>query len=239
VTESAVPVPRLAATVMLLRPAAEAYEVYLVRRSATMAFAAGMYAFPGGTVDPRDTATELGWVAPPNRLGLPEEEARAVVCAAVREVFEETGVLLAGPSAGTVLADVSTVDWEERRRAVEAREVGFADLLRQLGLVLRGDLLAAWSRWITPEGEPRRYDTYFFVARLPEGQRTRHIGAEASHGLWAVPAGTADLPMLPPTRTTLAQLAESSTVDDVINAAAHRDAVHPVRPRFVDGRLVF
>jgi 8-oxo-dGTP pyrophosphatase MutT (NUDIX family) len=236
VTESTVPVPRLAATVMLLRPP---YEVYLVRRASTMAFAAGMYAFPGGTVDPRDAATDLAWVAPPNRLGLPEDEARAVVCAAVREVFEETGVLLAGPSAGSVLADVSTVDWEERRRAVEARQVGFAELLRGSGLVLRGDLLAAWSRWITPEGEPRRYDTYFFAARLPEGQRTRHIGVEASHGLWAGPADTADLPMLPPTRTTLAQLAECSTVDDALNAAAHRDAVHPVRPRFVDGRLVF
>jgi 8-oxo-dGTP pyrophosphatase MutT (NUDIX family) len=220
---------------MLLRPGPE---VYLVRRAATMAFAAGMYAFPGGTVDPRDAATDLGWVGPPNRLGLPGDEARAVVCAAVREVFEETGVLLAGPSPQTVLADVSTVDWEEARRAVEAREVGFAELLRERGLVLRGDLLAAWSRWITPEVEPRRYDTYFFVARLPEGQLTRHIGAEASHGLWAAPPHTADLPMLPPTRTTLAQLAEWPTVDEAINAAAHRDAVHPVRPRFVEGRLV-
>jgi 8-oxo-dGTP pyrophosphatase MutT (NUDIX family) len=231
-----VPEPRLAATVMLLR---SPNTVYLVRRAATMAFAAGMYAFPGGTVDPRDAATDLAWVAPPNRLGLPEDEARAVVCAAVREVFEETGVLLAGPSTRTVLADVSTVDWEERRRAVEAREVGFAELLREQGLVLRGDLLAAWSRWITPESEPRRYDTYFFVARLPEGQRTRHVGAEASHGLWGSAADTADLPMLPPTRVTLAQLAECSTVDGVMNAAVHRDAVHAVRPRFVDGRLVF
>jgi 8-oxo-dGTP pyrophosphatase MutT (NUDIX family) len=156
--------PRLAATVLLLRPPRQ---VYLVRRAATMAFAGGMYAFPGGAVDPRDSATDLDWVAPPNRLGLPAGTARGVVCAAVREVFEETGVLLAGESTGAALADVSTVDWEERRRAVEAREVGFAEVLREAGLVLRGDLLAAWSRWITPESEPRRYDTYFFLARLP------------------------------------------------------------------------
>jgi len=233
---SEIPEPRPAATVLLLR---SPLEVYLVRRAKTMAFAADMYAFPGGTVDPRDAATDLAWVAPPNRLGQPEDVARAVVCAAVREVFEETGVLLAGPSEGTVLADVSTVDWEERRRAVEAREVGFAELLRAQGLMLRGDLLAAWSRWITPVGEPRRYDTYFFVARLPEGQRTRHVGAEASHGIWAAPGDTGDLPMLLPTRTTLAQLTECSTVDSAMNAAAHRDAVHPVRPRFVDGRLIF
>ncbi|HEY2668897.1 MAG TPA: NUDIX hydrolase [Rugosimonospora sp.] len=228
--------PRPAATVLLLR---SPFEVYLVRRAATMVFAGGMYAFPGGTVDPRDAATDLDWVAPPERLGLPAAEARAVVCAAVREVFEETGVLLAGPSADTVLADVSTVDWEDARHAVEAREVGFAELLRDRGLVLRGDLLAAWSRWITPEFEPRRYDTYFFVARLPEGQLTRHIGTEASHSLWAAPAETLDLPMLPPTRVTLDQLARHGGIEAALAAAAHRDAVNPVRPRLVDGRLVF
>ncbi|GAA5177723.1 hypothetical protein GCM10023322_03130 [Rugosimonospora acidiphila] len=228
--------PRPAATVLLLR---SPYEVYLVRRAASMAFAAGMYAFPGGTVDPRDAGTDLDWVAPPERLGLPADEARAVVCAAVREVFEETGVLLAGASADTVLADVSTVEWEHARRAVEAREVGFAELLRERGLVLRGDLLAAWSRWITPEFEPRRYDTYFFLARLPEGQLTRHIGTEASHSVWAAPADTAELPMLPPTRTTLDQLADYRSIDAALAAAAHRDAVNPVRPRLVDGRLVF
>jgi 8-oxo-dGTP pyrophosphatase MutT (NUDIX family) len=204
-----------------------------------MAFAGGMYAFPGGTVDPRDAATDLDWVAPPERLGLPADQARAVVCAAVREVFEETGVLLAGPSAGSVLADVSTVDWEEARHAVESRRIGFAELLRDRGLVLRGDLLAAWSRWITPEFEPRRYDTYFFLARLPEGQLTRHIGTEASASVWAAPADTRELPMLPPTRTTLDQLAEHADIDAAMAAAAHRDAVNPVRPRLVDGRLVF
>jgi 8-oxo-dGTP pyrophosphatase MutT (NUDIX family) len=228
--------PRPAATVLLLQPP---FQVYLIRRAATMAFAAGMYAFPGGGVDPRDAATELDWVAPPNRLGLPPDQARAMVCAAVREVFEETGILLAGPSADTVIADVSTVEWEESRRAVEAREIGFAELLRARGLVMRGDLLAAWSRWITPEVEPRRYDTYFFLARLPQGQLTRHIGTEASHAVWASPAQTGELPMLPPTRVTLDELASYGDIDTALAAAAHRDAVNPVRPRLVDGRLVF
>jgi 8-oxo-dGTP pyrophosphatase MutT (NUDIX family) len=236
VTPEPVAPPRPAATVLLLRPP---LHVYLVRRAATMAFAGGMYAFPGGTVDPRDAGTDLDWVAPPERLGLPADQARAVVCAAVREVFEETGVLLAGADAGSVLPDVSTADWEEARRAVEAREIGFAQLLRERGLVLRGDLLAAWSRWITPEFEPRRYDTYFFLARLPEGQLTRHIGTEASHAAWAAPADTGDLPMLPPTRVTLEQLARFDSVDAALAGALHRDAVTPVRPRLVDGRLVF
>jgi 8-oxo-dGTP pyrophosphatase MutT (NUDIX family) len=207
-------VPRPAATVLLLRPP---LDVYLIRRAPTMAFAAGMYAFPGGTVDSRD----------------PD-----VACAAVREVFEETGVLLAGPSPTEVVADVSTVDWEDARRAVEAREVGFADLLRERGLVLRDDLLVPWSRWVTPEFEPRRYDTCFFLARLPLGQRTRHIEGEASHALWSPPDRAAGLPMLPPTRVTLAQLAAYRTVDEAWTAAADRDLT-PVRPVVVDDRLVY
>src|SRR5436190_22482623 len=194
--------PRLAATVLLLRPP---FEVYLIRRAHTMAFAAGMYAFPGGAVDPRDRDVE--WVAPAHRLGLPDREARAVACAAVREVFEETGILLAGRTPEDVLPDVSGPEWDRVRRAVEAREVGLAEVLRERGLVLRVDLLVPWSRWITPEFEPRRFDTYFFVAPLPVGQRTRDPGGEASHAVWRRPDDVRDLPMLPPTRANLAQLA--------------------------------
>ncbi len=226
--------PRLAATVLLLRPP---LDVYLIRRVRTMAFAAGMYVFPGGTVDPRDT--DVDWVAPVHRLGLPDAHARAVACAAVREAFEETGVLLAGRSADDVLPDVSTADWEEARRAVEAREVGFADLLRERRLVLRADLLAAWSRWITPEFEPRRYDTFFFLARLPLGQRTREVGGEASHAVWVPAASAPDLPMLPPTRVSIAQLAAAGSIEAAVAAAAERDVATPVKPRVVDGRLVY
>ncbi len=224
--------PRLAATVLLLRPP---LRVYLIRRARTMVFAADMYAFPGGSVDPRDADVE--WVAPAHRLGLPDARARAVACAAVREVFEETGVLLAGRSPADVLADVSTDDWEQARRAVEAREVGFAELLRTRGLVLRADLLVPWSRWITPEFEPRRYDTYFFVARMPLGQRTREVGGEASHALWVTPQEAADLPMLPPTRVTLGQLAAAGSIEAVM--AAERDVATPVTPRVVGDRLVY
>lgn len=224
---------RPAATVMLLREPAGVPEVYLLRRASTMAFAPGMYAFPGGAVDPRDAFVEVDWVAPDHRLGLPSDAARAVVCAAVREVFEETGVLLAGASRDTVLADVSAPDWEDARAAVEARTIGFAELLRERGLVLRGDLLAPWSRWITPEHEPRRYDTHFFVTRLPQGQLTRRAGGEASHAEWLSPAAAADLPMLLPTQVTLSELAGFRSVAAAMAAAAGRDAATPVRPRLV------
>ena len=212
--------PRPAATVLLLRPDGPGYQVYLIRRAARMAFAAGMYAFPGGTVDPGDTGFD--WVAP---AGVPED----VACAAIREVFEETGVLLTEGSA-----EVS----EEDRLAVEDRTLGFADLLRDRGLVPRAELLAPWARWITPEFEPRRYDTWFFLARLPGGQRTRRAGGEASHAAWLSPAATADLPMLPPTRAILGDLARYATIDEAFSAAGRRDAATPVMTRVVDGRLV-
>jgi 8-oxo-dGTP pyrophosphatase MutT (NUDIX family) len=232
---------RLASTVVLLRPAADSgggFEVYAIRRAATMAFAAGMYAFPGGAVDPRDFTVDLDWAGPPPgewaaRLGLDEATARAVLCAAVREVFEESGVLLAGPDPATVVGDVSGDEWEAARVALIERTVGFAEFLAGRGLVPRTDLLAPWSRWITPDFEPRRYDTYFFLALLPGGQRTRDVGGEAAHTRWAAPATLAGdgTPMLPPTHVTLRQIAHHPTIEAVLAAAAARDPSRPVQPR--------
>src|SRR5258705_8188202 len=133
--------PRLASTVVLLR---EPFEAYVIRRVATMAFAASMYVFPGGGVDPRDAAVQPDWAGPSPaewaaRLRLDESVARSVVCAAVREVFEESGVLLAGPDGSTVVGDVSGADWEAARLALIARDLGFAEFLSRRGLVLRSD----------------------------------------------------------------------------------------------------
>ncbi|MEW2375843.1 NUDIX domain-containing protein [Micromonospora sp. NPDC047812] len=233
--------PRVAATVLLLRPAGDDFEVYLIRRVAAMAFG-GMYAFPGGGVDPSDSQAHLDWAGPTpagwgERLGLTPEAAQAVVCAAAREVFEEAGVLLAGPDAQTVVGDVSGDDWEADRVALEQRRGGFADLLARRGLTLRSDLLLPWSRWITPEFEPRRFDTYFFVALLPEGQRTRDVSGEADHTLWVRPADAlaraeaGELTMLPPTLVSLAQVAAGGDLAGVARAAASRDAATPVTPR--------
>ena len=193
--EATPPEPRLAATVVLLRQqhagggnqgsdqrsgdqggSDGGPQAYLLRRRATMAFAGGMYAYPGGGVDPRDSAgagTALRWAGPgpeewAERLGCSPETAQAVVCAAVRETFEEAGVLLAGADERSVVADVSGPEWREARAALEGHRLSFAEFLTERGLVLRSDLLGAWSRWITPEFEERRYDTYFFVAVLPD-----------------------------------------------------------------------
>jgi len=224
---------------VLLRPAATGFEVYALRRAASMAFAPGMYAFPGGSVDPGDAADGAAWSGPApdvwaRRLGLDVAGARGVVCAAVRELFEESGVLLAGPAHAPdrSTVDFSAAQWEQARLALVARELDLATLLNRHGLALRSELLTGWTRWLTPEFEPRRYDTYFFVARLPQGQSTRDVGGEAAEVVWLPPAQAAQLPMLPPTAWTLRSLAEYSTVDGVL--AAERDLTAAVTPRLVD-----
>ncbi|MFG1916359.1 NUDIX hydrolase [Micromonospora sp. NPDC048898] len=233
--------PRVAATVLLLRPTDADFEVYVIRRVAAMTFG-GMYAFPGGGVDRSDSAAHLDWAGPPptewaGRLGVTPDAAQAVVCAAAREVFEEAGVLLAGPDPATVVGDVSGDDWETARQRLEGRQLGFAELLADRQLTLRSDLLLPWSRWITPEFEPRRFDTYFFVALLPAGQRTRDVSGEADHTLWIRPADAltraqaGELTMLPPTLVTLAQVAAAGDLPGVAQAAANRDAATPVTPR--------
>jgi 8-oxo-dGTP pyrophosphatase MutT (NUDIX family) len=228
-------VPRVAATVVLLRSVPEGgFEAYVIRRAASMAFASGMYAFPGGGVDPADAHQELSWAGSPPRLGRPPDETQAVVCAAAREVFEETGVLLAGYDPETT---VNGGDWEADRGALVRREVPFAELLTRRGLVLRADLLGAWARWITPEFEPRRFDTYFFVAALPAGQGTRDVSGEADHTMWVRPAdavaryAAGEIAMLPPTVVMLRELAAYPDVAGVLAAAAERDAATAVVPR--------
>lgn len=235
--------PRRAATVVLLRSAVAGFQVYVMRRAPSMAFAAGMYAFPGGVVDPHDEAVHVAWAGPAekdwaDRLGLDVPGARAVICAAVREVFEECGVLLAGPDADSVVGDVSGPGWEAARLALLAREVGLAELLADRRLTLRSDLLAPWSRWLTPESEPRRYDTYFFLADLPAEQRTRDVGGEADHAVWVTAAEALDLPMLPPTAATLRRLTGYPDKEGALAAGGDQDLTRAVRPRLEGGRFV-
>lgn len=181
--------PRLAATVILLRDGAGGLEIYTQRRAATMAFAPGMYAFPGGSVAPEDAEPRTEIDAPSAvHMGLPPESARSVLRAAVRELIEETGVRLAP------------------------------------------ETLAPWARWLTPEFEPRRFDTFFFLAPLPPGQLPAEAAGEADHAVWVSPAEALRLPMLPPTQHTLATLARFPDVASAVAAAAQRDVSVPIQP---------
>ncbi|MEV6168266.1 NUDIX hydrolase [Streptomyces sp. NPDC051954] len=243
--------PKRAATVMLLKDTDTGPAVHMLRRRASMAFAGGAYAYPGGGVDPRDDEHLIRWAGPTrawwaDRLGVDEPTAaQAIVCAAVRETYEEAGVLLAGPTPDSVVGDTTGDDWEADRAALVARDLSFAEFLERRGLVLRSDLLGAWTRWITPEFEPRRYDTWFFVAALPEGQRTRNVSEEADRTVWTTPADAAtsydkgELLMMPPTIATLRQLTPYATAAEALAAAPGRDMT-PVlaRARLEDDEIV-
>ncbi len=229
--------PRDASTVVLLRPGdgtPGGLEVYLLRRHVDMAFAAGMCVFPGGGVDERDFDADVGWVGPDpavwaDLLGTDEAFARALVAAACRETFEESGVLLAGPSADTVVADTTGEDWEADRLRLEAHEVSFTDVLERRGLRLRTDLLRLWGSWVTPVFEPRRFHARFFVAQLPAGQVTRDVSTESDGVHWmrvrdairSVDEG--EMLMLSPTYCTCLELYDATEPTQVLAAAADRD----------------
>ena len=243
------PAVRAAATVMVLRPGLASFEVFMLRRNASMAFAAGMHVFPGGGVDDRDADPGLTWFGPPPQalataLGTDPAQARALLAAAVRETFEECGVLLAGHDQDHLVEAVDDEAWEiDRVRLAEGR-TGLADVLGRRGLGVRADLLHPWAHWITPAFEQRRYDTRFFVAGLPTGQLARDLGGEADRAHWLAPAEALRMDqrgeaiLMPPTRVCLEELAAGA---DLAAVLATPRALRPVLPRLErrpDGRVV-
>jgi len=241
--------PKAAATVLLVRDGQHGVEVFMLRRVATMAFAPEMMVFPGGGVDARDADPALPWAGPsPARwgelLGADEATARELVAAAVREVFEECGVLLAGPDAGSVVGDVSGAEWQADRAALVSREVSLAQLLIRRGLVLRSDLLSARAHWITPEFENRRYDTRFFAALLPEGQVADDRTSEADHADWVDPTRLlqdyhrGEALMLPPTVVCVEEVAAARSADEFLREEAPIAPVLPVLAPTEEGVVI-
>jgi 8-oxo-dGTP pyrophosphatase MutT (NUDIX family) len=230
--------PRDAATVMVLRSASAGIEVLMLRRTAAMRFAPGAYVFPGGSVDETDADPGIAWHGPDPaeigaRLGASPELARALVCAAVRETFEESGVLLAG-EPGAPLTVPSGSSWEADRNALTAGSLTLAELLSRRGLAVRADLLVPWARWITPAAEPRRFDACFFAAALPAGQEAAGHQAEADQTAWLRPvnaieaAKAGSISLLPPTAAILHEFASCDGIDDILGQRRKIAAVLPV-----------
>jgi 8-oxo-dGTP pyrophosphatase MutT (NUDIX family) len=237
--------PRRASTVMLVRDADSTVEVFMLRRVSQMAFAPSTMVFPGGGVDDRDGDEGVPWAGPSPvqwgaRLGCSAAEAQMFVAAAIREVFEECGVLLAGPSAGGPLAPVEADRWRGVRDALIARDVSLGEVLRDEGLVLRSDLVAAKAHWITPVFEPRRFDTWFFAAHMPGDQTADGDTSEADHAAWVTPhellsayaAGSAS--MLPPTVMWVEQLRQADSASDFV---AHAEHLPTIIPEVVESEL--
>ena len=230
---------RPAASIMLLRDGHHGLEVFLQRRAAGMVFAPDVMAFPGGSVDDRDHRRPMMWHGPEpswwaQRFGCAEDLAAALVCAAVRELFEECGVLLAATSAGAPLPTTQQ-ELGNIRRQVEVDRVSLADALAAKSWTLRADFLRPWSNWITPAVRPRRYDTRFFVAAVPEDQSADGSTTEATAVQWCRPRDALEslakgaMRLMLPTRSCLEELAG---IPDVVSAlqVGHNRPIIPILP---------
>jgi 8-oxo-dGTP pyrophosphatase MutT (NUDIX family) len=228
------PVPLPASTVVLLQDAGGELQVFMVRRHDALAFMGGAFVFPGGRVEASDREADASWCAgiQAGALRLAQCEADDAVAfhvAAVRELFEEAGVLLVRGGAGTGSRsggqDANGPDGLiELRNQIAAGTIGFRAAIDQAGLRLDLDALVPCAHWITPPRMTRRFDTWFFAARMPADQHAAHDAGETVEGVWMAPAtalaradgGEIDLPV--PTRHTLHELARFRSVDAALDA---------------------
>ncbi|NIR42852.1 MAG: NUDIX domain-containing protein [Gemmatimonadetes bacterium] len=239
-------VPRPAAAVILARDRDSGPEVLLVRRRSDVGFAAGAYVFPGGTLDAADgDAAWDEWLDPPPPEAMAGADdphgptARTFVVAALRELFEETGVLIASdpiPDPDRLAAD---------RDALVVGKKLFREIIADSGARLAGDRLTLCARWITPESLSRRYDARFFLAAAPADVQVRPERGELVEHVWIAPAVALeryfryDFPMLFPTARTLSWLEEGESVEDWRRRARDRE-VRAILPRLrrVNGDVV-
>lgn len=221
--------PRPAATVMLVREDARGLEVFMARRSSRSSFVPDAYVFPGGGVDAADRGPDLR----ARLVGGPVRPAPEFAIAALRELFEEAGVLIASDAAGRPAA----LD-PARLAALRAeRHAGtpLATLLEREQLFLNGNELTHYSNWITPLSEPRRFDVHFYLAPAPLDQSASVDAIEVHDGAWFAPydalerAERGELTIIFPTRKHLERLAAFSTLDALL-AHARTRAIGPVMP---------
>ncbi|MEM7219135.1 MAG: NUDIX hydrolase [Pseudomonadota bacterium] len=175
-----------AATVLLLRDAPDGLEVFMVVRHHQIDFASGALVFPGGKADPQDFEPELRELA---IGGTDDDDLFGAQVAALREAFEECGVLLARRLGEDRLIDGERLaSLQTYREPINNGELGFAQFLREQHLVLDCGALGHFAHWITPEMMPKRFDTHFFVASAPPDQLAVHDGYESVDSVWIRPA---------------------------------------------------
>ena len=239
--------PRPAASVVLLRDGDAGVEVFMERRHLATDFVGGAYVFPGGRVDAAD---RLGHSLSPGlddasasaRLGV-EGGGLAFWVAAVRECFEEAGILFAYDAEGELL-DLRDPESARRfaahRDALNRGELSIGALAESEGLTLATDRMLYWSHWITPEGMPKRYDTRFFVAEVPPGQTAVHDDGELTSSAWVRPAEAIERAlarqwtMILPTLKNLEELARFDSAEEAVAAGRARSEVPCIVPRVLE-----
>lgn len=221
-----------AATILLLRDGPDGLEVFMVKRHHQIDFASGALVFPGGKVFEGDSHAALENLT--DGVSDWSTEMRALGAAAIREVFEESGILLAREEGSKDFISAERVDTLQHYRApLDKREVELATMLQKEKLRLACDKLARFAHWITPEMMPKRFDTHFFLAAVPEGHLGKHDGRESVDSIWIRPqdaiADRKKWTVIFPTKLNLMMLAESRTVAEAIAKARARPPV-PVMP---------
>ncbi|HEX2139186.1 MAG TPA: hypothetical protein VHG33_05690 [Woeseiaceae bacterium] len=242
-----VALPRPSATVVLAREGIGAPELFLVHRDARASFGAS-FVFPGGLLDRSDCeadafSSEFSGEMANRSLGL-ASGGLDYYCAAIRELFEETGVLLARHAGGAMVSGASAeqLELEAARSALNAGNLRWSEFLRQHELTLACDALRYFAWWITPRTRPKRFSTRFFLAALPDGQAAVHDGRELTDSRWSTAAAalasheSGELVLPPPTRATLKDLARSETLEQLLDWARRRAeaGVPRILPAIVD-----
>lgn len=239
---------RPAATVIIVREAEPGYEIFMLRRASESAFAGGMYVFPGGRVDGDDHLHKYdAFRRGPTQAQAAQQQAlgdewRGYWIAAIRETFEEAGLLLAYDTTGALV----TYDDDERaRRLHDYRtplndgEISLLEICEREQLTLAVDHVHFYNRFITPLGRPRRFDTRFFIAQTPPGQTGRHDEWETVDSTWITPAealarnAAGEFDLMNVTKMQLQRLAENPAYADVIKMAStnrHFPVHRPVLP---------
>jgi 8-oxo-dGTP pyrophosphatase MutT (NUDIX family) len=216
--------PRPAATIMLVRDGSDGIEVFMVVRHHQIEFASGALVFPGGKVDPHDHHEGIASLSDSfDELSALE---RAVRAAAIREAYEESGVLLARDNVtGALIAAERLERLGHYRDPLNKGEIGIVDFLRAEGLRLAGDLIVPYVRWIAPEIAPKRFDTYFYIALAPSDHLAAHDGYESVDSVWIRPQDAlrerieGKRIIVFPTRMVLGKLARCRNAADAIALA--------------------
>ena len=242
-------VPRPAATVLMVRDSPTGFEVLMLRRNLNSDFVGGAYVFPGGGVDAADATSTaehrvegLNDLDASERLGL-DAGGLAYYVACLRELFEEAGLLVARDESDALVRfddDEIIRRFAGHRRAVNAREVRFLDVMTTENLRLDLRALEYFAHWVTPVGPPRRFDTRFFVALAPAGQLAAHDAGETVADEWIRPADAlarhrrGELEMIFPTIRNLELIEHLDSAAAVLEFARSRRDIVRIEPRIVE-----
>lgn len=235
------PHPKPSATILLIRDGEDGLEVFMVVRHRQIDFASGALVFPGGKVDPQDHWPNMRTFC--DGAEELDDNALSFRIAAIREVFEECGILLARKNGQASLLNAAQLKpLEPYREALNKNEIDMETIVTKENLKLVCDQLHHYAHWVSPEMLPKRYDTHFYLVHAPEDQVGLHDGHESVDSVWITPqtalkeAQEGKRIIVFPTRLNLEKLSKSNTTKDAIRRL-NSSSVHEVMPKLMRRRF--